>query len=119
MIRKSQAEPVLRISGFLWMILVLLLVSLIWRGLGAFLAFIEGQNIPGQYTDIGSYIAFITNHLLGDWSSGVLSFMGQIVGLALLFRVGPLRERAGKKEETAERDRSATALFPGNKLEAP
>lgn len=90
MIKKSNSEPKFSLSNFLWMTLVLLLVGLIWRGLGAFLAFVEEQNLLGHYTDISSGIVFIVNHLSTNWSGETFSFLGQILGLAILFQVGPL-----------------------------
>ncbi len=118
MIRKTQTEPVFRISSFLWITLVLLLVGLIWRGLGAFLAFVEKQNVLGQYTDIGSYIAFIANHLLTDWSSETFSFLGQIIGLAILFQVAPFQGVAETETETGRNTESAPAAFRKNGPEA-
>jgi hypothetical protein len=116
MMRKSHPEPVFRFSNFLWMTLVLLLVALIWRGLGAFLAFVEDQNVLGHYTDIGSCIVFIVNHLsTTDWPSETFSFLGQVLGLAILFQVGPLGERFAEPDAEEERNcESAQAVFRRN-----
>lgn len=115
MIQKSHPEPVFRLSNVLWMTLVLLLVALIWRGLGAFLAFVEEQNVLGHYTDIGSCIVFIVNHLSTDWPFETFSFLGQVLGLAILFQVGPLGEKFAETDAEEKRNgESARAVFRRN-----
>jgi hypothetical protein len=87
--------------GFLWVTLVLFLISVAAHWIFAWYAYKNEQHAHAQPIEVKEYVTETLRDTFENWQSEFLQLMWQVAGLAYLFYIGSPQSKEGddRKEE--------------------
>lgn len=104
--------------SYLWVTLILFLISIIGHWFFAWFAFVNEQNAHSQPIVVSDYLVQVLRDTLENWQSEFLQLMWQVAGLAFLFYVGSpqSKEADDRKEEKIDQILLAVTGEDGGKI---
>ena len=81
--------------GYLWVTLLLFLLSLGGHWAFAWDAFVSDQAQHGQTPDVRGFVIETMRDTLENWQSEFLQLIWQVAGLALLYHIGSPQSKEG------------------------
>lgn len=90
--------------GYLWVTLVLFLVSLFGHWTFAWFAYVNEAHAHGQPVRVGEYAVEVGRDTLENWQSEFLQLIWQVAGLAFLLYVGSPQSKEGTERLEAKVD---------------
>ena len=87
--------------GYLWVTLILFLISFFGHWTFAWQAYVKEQESHNQPVEVSDYIDQTARDTFENWQSEFLQLMWQVAGLAILWHVGSPQSKEGddRKEE--------------------
>jgi hypothetical protein len=105
-------RSVLSKYSYVWITLILFLISLIGHWIFSWHAYKQEQEEHNQPAEVGSYIVETSRDTLENWQSEFLQLIWQVAGLSFLFYVGSPQSKEGDDRKEKKLDEILMALDP-------
>lgn len=97
-------QSVFKKYGYLWVTLVLFLISITGHWIAAWYAYIDEQSAHQQPLEVSQYIVLTTRDTLENWQSEFLQLIWQVAGLTYLWYIGSPQSKEGDDRKEAKLD---------------
>lgn len=104
----------LKKRGYLWVTLVLFLLSLSLHWAFGWKAFKQEEKEHNQPVEVSAYITQMMRDTMENWQSEFLQLIWQVAGLSFLFYVGSPQSKEGDERKEEKLDYIISKLEPGN-----
>lgn len=111
---KKTNHSILKKKGYLWVTLILFLVSLSLHWYFGFEAFKNEQIAHGQPIEISDYITEMMRDTMENWQSEFLQLIWQVAGLSFLWFVGSPDSKEGNERQEEKLDYILKKIDPDN-----
>lgn len=111
---KKTNHSILKKKGYLWVTLILFLVSLSLHWYFGFEAFKNEQIAHGQSIEISDYITEMMRDTMENWQSEFLQLIWQVAGLSFLWFVGSPDSKEGNERQEEKLDYILKKIDPDN-----
>lgn len=111
---KGLKKSILSRYGFLWVTLLLFLVSAIGHWWLGWSAYKNDQQAHNQPIEVKEYVIEMSRDTLENWQSEFLQLMWQVAGLAFLFYLGSPQSKEGDDRKEEKLDEIIKLLDPEN-----
>jgi hypothetical protein len=101
-------------KGYLWVTLLLFIISLAGHWVFAWFAFVNEQSEHNQPIEVKDYLIVVSRDTLENWQSEFLQLCWQVGGLALLLYVGSPQSKEGDERQEEKLDYILQRIDPKN-----
>jgi len=112
--RKKSTFGPLKKKGYLWVTIILFLVSIILHWTFGWQAFKNEQSAHNEPVIFNDYLVEMMRDTMENWQSEFLQLMWQVAGLAFLFYVGSPQSKEGDDRKEDKLDFIIKKLDPEN-----
>jgi len=109
---KANKANLKRKYGFLWVTLILFLVSLTGQWVAGWFEYKEKQEEHQQPIEFKGYAIELTRGTLENWQSEFLQLIWQVAGLSFLWYIGSPQSKEGDDRKEEKLDAILRALDP-------
>ena len=107
-------KSILNKKGYLWVTLILFILSLGLHWMFGWKAFVQEQQEHGQPAIVSEYVVEMMRDTMENWQSEFLQLIWQVAGLSFLLYVGSPQSKEGDERKEAKLDYIIKNLDPQN-----